>query len=72
MNSHQPAAGFALGGTASEGDILEENKVERKKKTRSDLEAGVYGRFEDEKHFDDHLHDASGELKDFRTSSSSI
>ena len=44
----------------------------RKKKVKHDLEAGVYGQFEDEAKIDDRPGDDSREMKDFRTSSSSV
>ena len=59
-----------MGGTASEGDILEEQKMSRKHKSKKDLEAnGKYGRFENEP-IDDRPVDESNDIHG-RTSSSS-
>ena len=44
----------------------------RKKKVKRDLEVGAYGQFEDEAKIDDRPEEDSRELKDFRTSSSSV
>ena len=70
MNNAHASTGLNMGGTASEGDILEEQKMARKQKAKKDLEdGGKYGRFEDEPKLDDRQHDSN--LIHGRTSSSS-
>ena len=67
----QESTTLAIGGTASDGDILEEQKESRKKKAKADLEShGKYGRFEDEK-LEDRIVDDSHDIHG-KTSSSSI